>query len=43
VATAGILVLTRRRTRAQVVGLVSLAVVLLALALAVPTIAVLGI
>ena len=40
---AAILVLTRRRLPAQVVGLVSFAVVLLALALAVPTIAVLGI
>src|SRR4029450_11136481 len=43
VLTAGILVLTRRRRAAQIVGLASFAVVLLALALAVPTIAVLGI
>jgi membrane associated rhomboid family serine protease len=40
---AGILVLTRRRPAAQIVGLVSVAVLLLALALTVPTIAVLGI
>jgi membrane associated rhomboid family serine protease len=40
---AGILVLTRRRRTAQIVGLASFAVVLLALALAVPTVAVLGI
>ncbi len=41
--TAGLLVLTRRRRPAQVVGIASLAVVLLVLALAVPTVAVLGI
>jgi membrane associated rhomboid family serine protease len=41
--TAGILLLTRRRPRAQITGLVSFTVVLLALALTVPTIAVLGI
>jgi membrane associated rhomboid family serine protease len=41
--TAGILVLTRRRPAAQIAGLVSLAVILLGLALAVPTIVVLGI
>jgi membrane associated rhomboid family serine protease len=40
---AGILVLTRRRPPAQIAGLASLAVVLLGLALAVPTVAVLGI
>ena len=40
---AGILVLTRRRRPAQVAGLASLTVVLLVLALAVPTLAVLGI
>jgi membrane associated rhomboid family serine protease len=40
---AGILVLTRRRRFTQIAGLVSLAVVLLGLAVAVPTIAVLGI
>ncbi len=40
--TAAILVLTRRRLPLQVAGLASLAVVLLALALAVPTVAVLG-
>ena len=41
--TAGVLVLTRRRPAAQIAGLASLAVVLLGLALAVPTIVVLGI
>jgi membrane associated rhomboid family serine protease len=41
--TAGILVLTRRRPRAQLAGLAAFAVVLLGLALAVPTVAVLGI
>jgi membrane associated rhomboid family serine protease len=41
--TAGILVLTRRRLSAQVAALSSLAVILLVLAVAVPTIAVLGI
>ena len=41
--TAGLLVLTRRRRPAQVAGLASFAVVLLVLALAVPTVAVLGI
>jgi membrane associated rhomboid family serine protease len=41
--TAGILVLTRRRPAMQVAGLTSLGVVLLGLALAVPTVAVLGI
>ncbi len=41
--TAGVLVLTRRRLPLQIAGLASLAVVLLALALAVPTVAVLGI
>jgi membrane associated rhomboid family serine protease len=41
--TAGILVLTRRRRPAQIAGLAAFAVVLLALALTVPTIAVLGI
>ncbi len=40
---AGILVLTRRRPPAQIAGLASLAVVLLGLALAVPTVVVLGI
>ena len=40
---AGILVLTRRRRSAQITGLASFAVVLLALALTVPTIAVFGI
>jgi membrane associated rhomboid family serine protease len=41
--TAGILVLTHRRPRAQLAGLAAFAVVLLGLALAVPTVAVLGI
>jgi membrane associated rhomboid family serine protease len=40
---AGILVLTRRRPPLQIAGLAALAVVLLVLALAVPTVAVLGI
>jgi membrane associated rhomboid family serine protease len=40
---AGIMVLTRRRKPAQIAGLASLAVVLLGLALAVPTVVVLGI
>jgi membrane associated rhomboid family serine protease len=40
---AGILVLTRRRAPVQIAGLASFAVVLLVLAVAVPTIAVLGI
>ena len=40
---AGVLVLARRRPPAQIAGLASLAVVLLALALTVPTIVVLGI
>jgi membrane associated rhomboid family serine protease len=40
---AGILVLTRRRAPVQIAGLAALAVVLLVLALTVPTIAVLGI
>jgi hypothetical protein len=37
------MVLTRRRKSAQIAGLASLAVVLLGLALAVPTVVVLGI
>ena len=40
--TAGLLVLTRRRQRAQITGVVSLAILLLVLALTVPTIAVFG-
>jgi membrane associated rhomboid family serine protease len=42
VLTAGVLVLTRRRPPLQVAGLAALGVVLLVLALAVPTVAVLG-
>jgi membrane associated rhomboid family serine protease len=41
-ATAGLLLLTRRRTALQVVALAALAVVLVAVALTVPTVAVLG-
>ena len=41
--TAGVMLLTRRRRQAEVVGLVSLAVLMLALALGVSTVAVLGI
>jgi len=40
--TAAILVLTRRRPQAQIVALVALGIVLLALALTVPTVAVLS-